>query len=205
MLGAFETGRDIHNETAKLLFPESETISKEQRRIAKTVNFGVIYGITGFGLSKTIGTSPAEANGYIEAFFAKYSGVRAFYDTLLEKARETGYVQTSMGRKRAIKGLKDANSNIRKGAEREAMNMPVQGTAADAVKSAMVQVSDAIRDAGLESRMIMQVHDELVFEGPESEMPRLETIVREAMENALPGCRLPADIGIGTDWSSAKA
>lgn len=114
-------------------------------------------------------------------------------------------METAIGRKRVVKGLNDANSNVRKGAEREAMNMPVQGTAADAVKRAMVDVSRALRDAGLRSRMIMQVHDELVFEGPAEEMPELEPIVRAAMEGALPGCRIPAEIGIGGDWATAKA
>ncbi len=120
--------------------------------------------------------------------------MRAYYDAMLEKARTTGYVETALGRKRFIKGLGDANQNIRKGAEREATNMPVQGTAADVVKRAMVTVADNVKKAGLESRLIMQVHDELVFEGPESEMETLETLVRSAMENALPGCRLPVDL-----------
>ncbi len=204
--GAFADGRDIHAETAKFLFPASATVSKEERRIAKTVNFGVIYGITGFGLSKTIGTSPAEASRYIDAFFARYSGVREYYDRLLENARKTGYVETLFGRRRYVKGLNDANMNLRKAAEREAMNMPVQGTAADAVKMAMVGLRDAIVRKGLESRMIMQVHDELVFEGPESEMGTLEPLVREIMETVLPDSqiRLPVDVGIGPDWFAAK-
>lgn len=204
LLGAFRDGRDIHAETAKFLFPTAKDISKDMRRVAKTVNFGVIYGITGFGLSKTVGTSPAEATGYIEAFFSRYSGVRAYYDALLEKARATGYVETALGRKRFVKGLNDANQNIRKGAEREAMNMPVQGTAADVVKRSMVRLPDDLKASGLQSRMIMQVHDELVFEGPETEMADLEKIVRNAMENALPGCVLPVDVGTGTNWSEAK-
>ncbi|MDQ1344155.1 MAG: polymerase [Patescibacteria group bacterium] len=128
-----------------------------------------------------------------------------YYEALLEKARATGFVETALGRRRFVKGLNDANQNIRKGAEREAMNMPVQGTAADVVKRAMVELSAKLEASGWSSRMIMQVHDELVFEGPETEMADLEKLVRETMENALPGFRLPADIGIGDNWATAKA
>ena len=122
---AFRNGEDIHARTAKFLFPGSQ-ISSDQRRIAKSVNFGVIYGITGFGLSQMIGASPREATAYIEQFYALYPGVRTYYDGLLEKARVTGYVETAFGRRRYIKGLTDANSMIRSGAEREAINMPIQ-------------------------------------------------------------------------------
>jgi DNA polymerase-1 len=203
---AFADGRDIHAETAKFLFPDAASISKDQRRIAKTVNFGVIYGITGFGLSKTIGTSPTEATRYIETFFARYSGVRAYYDQLLEKARQTGYVETFFGRRRYVKGLSDSNQTIQKSAEREAINMPVQGTAADVVKFAMVEIADRLAAAKMESRMIMQVHDELVFEGPENEMPALEKLVREVMEGVLkdPDVTLAVDIATGENWLAAK-
>lgn len=203
---AFSDGRDIHTETAKFLFPGSKEITKEQRRIAKTVNFGVIYGITGFGLSKTVGTSPTEASRYIDTFFERYSRVRAYYDEILAKAREMGYVETSFGRRRYIKGLNDSNQTIRKSAEREAMNMPVQGTAADVIKFAMIDIAERLKNAGMKSRMIMQVHDELVFEGPETEMSELEILVQTSMEGVLkdPTVTLFADIAVGKNWFDAK-
>lgn len=126
LMGAFMNDEDIHARTARFLFPTSATISGEQRRIAKSVNFGVIYGITGFGLSKMLKVPPREATQYIDTFYAKYPGVRAYYDGVLEEARKTGYVETHYGRRRYIKGITDANSMVRAGAEREAINMPVQ-------------------------------------------------------------------------------
>ncbi len=140
LISAFESNEDIHMRTARFLFPTSEHISSEQRRIAKSVNFGVIYGITGFGLSKMIKASPKEATLYIDTFFAKYPQVKAYYRDLLDQARLTGYVETYFGRRRYVKGLTDANSMMRAAAEREAMNMPIQGTGADVVKLAMIEI-----------------------------------------------------------------
>ena len=211
LLEAFEKNEDIHTRTARFLFPESviarnETIhasgaldrhaalamtnpdwkpDQEQRRIAKTVNFGVIYGITGFGLSKTLGCSPFEANQYIEAFYARYPRVRAYYDELLADAREVGYVETYFGRRRRIDGINDANKMQRAIAEREAMNMPIQGTAADMIKLAMIGIDAKIREKNLRGSMILQVHDELVFDVPQDEEEIFTELIREAMENVL--------------------
>lgn len=130
--------------TARFLFPTSTTISSDERRIAKSVNFGVIYGITGFGLSRMIKTSPKEATEYITKFFDRYPLVRTYYDGILEEGRTKGYVETYYGRRRWVKGLNDANSIIRSAAEREAMNMPIQGTAADIMKLAMIEIDRLI-------------------------------------------------------------
>jgi DNA polymerase-1 len=201
----------------------------EQRRIAKTVNFGVIYGITGFGLSKTLGCSPYEANQYIDAFYTKYPKVREYYDILLENARKTGYVETYFGRRRYIHSINDANKTIRSIAEREAMNMPVQGTAADMIKLAMVELDAKIREKQLHGSMILQVHDELVFDIPENEQEIFEKLVREVMEGVLIKNSkfkmqnnetteswilifeswiifppIVVDISVGKDWAEAK-
>ncbi len=205
LLSAFKNGEDIHARTAKFLFPNSTNISSDQRRIAKSVNFGVIYGITGFGLSKMIKSSPKEATEYINTFFARYPGVRAYYDALLAKARETGYVETYYGRRRTIKGLNDANSMVRAGAEREAMNMPVQGTAADVMKLAMIELDQQL-EAGLPGQLLMQVHDELVLEVPREHETELTEKLRTILEWVLQldGIDLKVDIHSGDNWATAK-
>jgi DNA polymerase I len=144
LLSAFQNGDDIHMRTARFLFGESQEITSHMRRIAKTVNFGVIYGITGYGLAKTLDCSVTEAQQYVDAFYTRYPGVRIYYDTLLENARANGYVETFFGRRRYISGINDANRTMRSIAEREAMNMPVQGTAADMIKIAMIELDRRI-------------------------------------------------------------
>lgn len=192
LLEAFEHGEDIHARTAFFLFGDKVWWDKktwkatsEQRRIAKSVNFGVIYGITGFGLAKTLDCNPWEAQEYVNAFYAKYPKVRRYYDKLLEDARSNWYVETYFGRRRYIPGLNDANKTLRAVAEREAMNMPVQWTAADIIKIAMVELDKKIRELNLKWRMILQVHDELVFDIPFSEKDIFERVVREIMEGIL--------------------
>jgi DNA polymerase-1 len=182
LLEAFVQDEDIHMRTARFLFPEKEIITSHERRIAKTVNFGVIYGITGFGLSKTLECPPWEATKYIESFYSLYPGVRKYYDDLLEQARQDGYVSTYFGRKRAITSLNDANKTIRSIAEREAMNMPIQGTAADILKYAMIDIAKNIQEKQLHGKMILQVHDELVFDIPLDEKEYFESLVRDSME-----------------------
>ncbi len=209
LLEAFEKNEDIHTRTARFIFgngrhPEQSEGSRkmdssampqndgnswrpdsEQRRIAKTVNFGVIYGITGFGLSKTLGCSPWEATQYIDAFYARYPRVRAYYDDLIADARETGYVETYFGRRRVIQGINDANKMQRSIAEREAMNMPIQWTAADMIKLAMIGIDANIREKNLRGSMILQVHDELVFDVPQEEGEVFQSLIREVMEGVL--------------------
>lgn len=185
LIDTFRNGEDIHTRTARFLFPHNEQISSHERRIAKSVNFGVIYGITGFWLSKTLDCSPWEANAYIEAFYTKYPWVRTYYDRLLEEWRSKWYVETYFGRTRSIPGLSDANKTIRSISEREAMNMPIQWTAADMLKFAMVDIDKKIQESHLAWKMILQVHDELVFDIPKWEVEVFEKIVRESMENVL--------------------
>ncbi len=216
LLDAFEQGEDIHARTAKFLFPDVSEISSEQRRIAKTVNFGVIYGITGFGLAKTLGAPPWEATKYIEAFYAKYPGVKNYYETILEDGRALGYVETAFGRRRYIPGLNDANKMARSIAEREAINMPIQGTAADMLKIAMLNIDAKVRENKLQGSMILQVHDELVFDIPKEEIKAWEEIVKESMEEILTrhapkhgmlGDRMPpirVDMHTGDNWVAAK-
>lgn len=202
----FIRGEDIHARTAHFLFWENAEITSEMRRIAKTVNFWVIYGITGFGLAKSLGTNPKEANEYIENFFREYPWVRKYYDTILGKARENGYVETYFWRKRFIRTINDANRMIRTSAEREAINMPIQGTAADVLKYAMIEIDSAIRDQNLSGKMLLQVHDELVFEIPKSEESIFLELVREKMEHVLPESSVPiqVDIHTGMNWAEAK-
>lgn len=213
LLDAFEKWEDIHARTARFLFPGKTEITSHERRIAKTVNFGVIYGITGFGLSKTLDCSPYDANRYIEAFYEKYPKVREYYDTILANARHNGYVETYFDRRRHIHSINDANKTIRSVAEREAMNMPIQWTAADMLKLAMIDIDVKIRDSLLHGSMILQVHDELVFDIPENEKEDFEKIVRESMESVLVShfrggdLRVPpilADISTGKNWAEAK-
>jgi DNA polymerase I len=216
LLEAFARGEDIHMRTARFLFPDLATISSHERRIAKTVNFWVIYGITGFGLAKTLVTSPWEADAYIRAFYERYPGVRSYYDTLLEDARTVGYVETVFGRRRSIPGVRDANKTIRSIAEREAMNMPIQGTAADMIKIAMIDIDAKIRDKWLRGTMILQVHDELVFDVPTDEVVVFEKLVRESMEKVVENSifkiqnlwsqipPFPVDIHTGENWADAK-
>ncbi len=205
LIETFTRGEDIHARTARFLFGEETTITSELRRIAKSVNFGVIYGITGFGLSKVINTSPAEATKYIDAFYAMYPWVRSYYNSILDGAQKNGYVETFYGRRRHVPGVRDSNKMIRAGAEREAINMPIQGTAADVVKLAMIELDRFIKDGGYKSRMLLQVHDELVFEIVETEKAIMEKGIRSIMEGVFPGkIRLLVDIHTGDNWSAAK-
>lgn len=213
LLAAFEQNEDIHMRTARYLFPMKKDITQGERRIAKTVNFWVIYGITGFGLSKTLHSTPWEADGYIKSFYELYPQVREYYDTLLENARNTGFVETYFWRKRLIRGINDANKTLRSIAEREAINMPIQGTAADIIKYAMVAVSHEIKNKWLSWKMILQVHDELVFDIPLKEKEIFEHIVRESMETILEKQKkdkikivppILVDISFWENWAEAK-
>ncbi|NCP77004.1 hypothetical protein GW830_02605 [bacterium] len=164
-----------------------------------------MYGITGFGLSKVINTSPAEATKYIDTFYAMYPGVRAYYQSILDGANKNGYVETFYGRRRYIPGVRDSNKMIRAGAEREAINMPIQGTAADIIKLAMLRISNFLKEGTYKSRMLLQVHDELVFEVHESEKDMMEKQIRSIMEGVFPGpLKLLVDIHTGANWSEAK-
>ena len=206
MQQAFLSGEDIHAVTASQVFgvPLSE-VTKLQRSHAKAVNFGIVYGIGAFSLSQDIGVSVGEAKAYIDAYLEKYSGVRDYMEAVTKKAAEDGYAATLFGRRRPMPELKSSNHNLRAFGERVARNMPIQGTAADVIKLAMVNVHRRLKDEGLEGKLILQVHDELIAECPEAEADRVKAILVEEMENAVSySVPLTADAGIGKSWHDAK-
>ena len=203
---AFGSGRDFHTETAARVFDvDRDHISPEHRRRAKAVNFGIVYGISAHGLSESLGIGRAEAQAMIDRYFAAYPRVRTFLDETVAEAHRTGYAVTRYGRRRHIPELRSSNYSLRSFGERTAMNHPMQGTAADIMKLAMIEVDRRIREEGLAARMVLQVHDELVFESPRDELEHLSAMVRESMERvdqlAVP---LVASVSWGEDWASAK-
>ncbi|MDB4974332.1 MAG: polymerase [Myxococcaceae bacterium] len=198
-------GADVHVRTAQALFGVPiEAVTRDQRAAAKTVNFAVIYGQTQFALARNLRIERGEASRYIKAFFERYAGVRRYLDQLVAEARDTGAVRTMLGRRRVVRDILSKNHAIRSGAERIAQNMPIQGSAADIMKLAMVRVHAALAQQKLRSRMILTVHDELVFEAVESEREQLEALVREAMEGAVSlNVPLVVDMGWGANWGEA--
>ncbi len=202
---AFHAGQDIHAMTASQVFNVPiEGMDPMIRRQAKAINFGIIYGISGFGLARQLGIGNSEAQAYIEAYFEKYPGIKDYMEATKKQARETGYVSTMFGRKCHMKGINDKNPNVRGFAERAAINAPIQGGAADIIKRAMVRLPDALADAGLGARMLLQVHDELIFEVPEAEMETTTKLVRTVMEGAANlNVPLVVDTGTGSNWDEA--
>jgi len=202
LVEAFRRGDDIHTLTASQVFGVPPLmVTPDHRRQAKVVNFGIVYGLSAFGLSQNLGIEPAEARKFIEAYFEKYRGVRAFIDRTLEETGRDGRVKTLFGRVRPIPDINSKNFNLRGFAERTAVNTPLQGTAADLIKIAMIRIDTAILERGLKSRMTLQVHDELVFEVLESEMDGMRSLVREQMESAhLLTVPLMVEIGVGKNW-----
>jgi DNA polymerase-1 len=176
-------------------------VTPDHRRQAKVVNFGIVYGLSPFGLSQNLGIEPSEAKKFIDAYFEKYSGVRKFIDATLDQARRDQKVKTLFGRVRPIPDINSKNANQRGFAERTAVNTPLQGTAADLIKLAMIGIDEEIRQRGLKSRMTLQVHDELVFEVPENEVDTLKSLVRQHMEN-VHSLEVPllVEIGVGPNW-----
>lgn len=206
MLEAFQKGEDIHARTARLVFgAKTDEELKEARRFAKIVNFAIAYAIEPWGLSQRVGISRQEAKKVIEDYYNTYKGVRRYMEEVPVRAREHGYVRSIYGRIRPLPGIEDRNANIRKAAEREAINMPIQGTASDIVKIAMLKVDEEFRRAGLESRLLMQVHDELLVEVPEKEVKKVTEILKHEMETAVSlDVPLVADVGVGDNWMDAK-
>ena len=204
-LEIFKNDGDIHTRTACELFGITpENITSEMRRRAKTVNFGIVYGISPYGLSQQLGIHPEEAKFYIDTYFMRHSGVKNYIDTKISEAAETGYVSTIFQRKRAIPELKSTNKNIRQLGERLAMNTPIQGSAADIIKIAMINIWRRLKKEGLRTKMLLQVHDELLFEVPIKEKDKVQSLVREEMENAVKlDVPLKVDIGVGKNWSEA--
>jgi DNA polymerase I len=202
LVEAYRRGDDIHTLTASQVFGVPPLmVTADHRRQAKVVNFGIVYGLSAFGLSQNLKIEPGEAKQFINAYFEKYQGVRAFIDKTLEEARRDQSVKTIFGRVRPIPDINGKNANQRGFAERTAVNTPLQGTAADLIKIAMIRIDAAIRERGLESRMTLQVHDELVFEVPEQEVDTMRTLVRDQMENVHPlTVPLLVEIGVGKNW-----
>ncbi|MBN2839732.1 MAG: DNA polymerase I [Coriobacteriia bacterium] len=206
LIEAFTSGADFHAATAARVFGvESGDVDPEMRRKAKAVNFGIVYGISAHGLGDSLGIGYAEAQATIDRYFAAYPRVRGYLDETIAEAHKTGYAETMFGRRRPIPELRNSNFNMRSFGERTAMNHPMQGTAADLMKLAMIEVDRRLRAEGFESRMVLQVHDELVFEAPATELERLSAMVSAAMagvaELAVP---LEVGVGSGPDWSRAK-
>jgi DNA polymerase I len=202
LVEAFRRGDDIHTLTASQVFGVPPLlVNPDHRRQAKVVNFGIVYGLSPFGLSQNLGIETSDARRFIDAYFEKYRGVRAFIDHTLEAARRDQHVKTLFGRVRPIPDINSKNANQRGFAERTAVNTPLQGTAADLIKLAMIRIDEAIRERDLKSRMTLQVHDELVFEVPEAELDIMRSLVREKMEQVHPvAVPLVVEIGVGPNW-----
>ncbi|MGB0863177.1 MAG: DNA polymerase I [Saprospiraceae bacterium] len=206
MIGAFQEGLDIHRATAAKVYEVPlEEVTSDQRRNAKTVNFSIIYGAGATNLSKQLGIPRKEAKVLIGQYFKQYDGLKAYMDTAVEKARENGYVITLKGRKRYLRNIDSKNSFVRSHDERNAINTPIQGSAADMIKVAMIQMDEAFKKHNFKSKMILQVHDELVFDVLQSELEDVKKVVEEIMKNALPNLKVPILVGMdtGKDWLEA--
>ncbi len=205
MLEAFASGLDIHTATAARVYGVMlQLVSDEMRRNAKMVNFGITYGISAFGLAQRLGIPRSEAAGIIDSYFQQYGGIRRYIDETIAFAREHGYVQTVTGRRRYLPDIRSANAMVRGGAERNAINMPIQGTAADMIKVAMIRIHREFEQRGLRSRMILQIHDELLFDLVREEEAEVRQVVETEMKNALPlEVPIQVEIGVGDNWLQA--
>ncbi len=202
---AFLQGDDVHSRTASILFdtPKDE-VTSDQRRQAKTINFGVMYGMGAYSLSEQLGISRAEAKAFIDNYFATHTGVKAYIDRTVEQAERDGFVTTLLGRKRYLPDIGSGNRNVSEFAKRTAINTPIQGSAADLIKISMIHLAGRLKEAGLGAAMVLQVHDELVLEVPEMELPMVTDIVKETMEGAMKlDVPMVVDIGIGANWLEA--
>jgi DNA polymerase-1 len=205
MIKAFQNGEDIHKSTASKVFNVPlEEVTKEQRSNAKTVNFGIIYGVSAFGLSNQTDLSRSESADLIEAYYKSYPKLRQYIQDQIDFAREEGYVQTVLGRRRYLKDINSANAMVRGGAERNAVNAPIQGSAADIIKIAMINIHKRLEKEKWQSKMLLQVHDELVFDVHNSELEKIQPMIKEEMENAFKlDVPLIVDLGFGKDWLQA--
>lgn len=202
MLHAFRTEGDIHRQTAASMFHVDETeVNSYQRGVGKTINFSIIYGISAFGLARDLRISREEAQGYINRYYERYPGVRKFMDNAIEHAKDLGYVETLFGRRRYIPELKSKNYSQRQFGERVAMNTPIQGTAADIIKFAMVRAARELRQRELDARLVLQIHDELIIEAPDDEVEEVATLMQEAMVGASDlQVPLVAEVVKGKNW-----
>ncbi len=207
MISAFKENKDIHTATAAKVYgvPEAD-VTKDMRRAAKAVNFGIIYGQSAFGLAENIGVSRTEAKSIIDNYFTQYPAIKQYMDRSVNMAKEHGYAETVMGRKRWLRDIYSANFTVRGYAERNAINMPIQGTAADMIKLAMITIHRELKSQNFATKMILQVHDELVFDVPTGEEDKVTVLIKECMEHAM---KLPNDVptnvetGIGGNWLEA--
>ena len=202
---AFKDGEDIHAATASEMFNVPiKGMDPMIRRRAKAINFGIIYGISGFGLARQLGIPRGEAQDYINAYFAKFPEIRDYMEATKTEARKQGYVTTLFGRRCYIPGIGDKNPNMRGFAERAAINAPIQGGAADIIKRAMIRLPGALEEAGLSAAMLLQVHDELVFEVVDAEVKKTSALVKSVMEGAAHlDIPLTVDVGVGANWADA--
>ena len=205
MLDAFAHGADIHRETAARVYDVMPAlVTDDMRRTCKMVNFGIIYGISAFGLSQRLHIPRKEAAGLIDTYFRLYPKIRAFMDTSIAKAREAGYAVTALGRRRTLRDIASRNATARQSAERDAINTPIQGTAADLIKLAMVKVDRALKAADLRAKMILQIHDELLFDVPKDEVEQVKALAKREMEGAMSlGVPLEVSVGVGANWLEA--
>ena len=205
LIEAYKTAQDIHKITASKVFHTPfEEVTNEQRSNAKAVNFGIVYGISSFGLSQDLSITKKQAAEYIEQYFETYPKIKEFLDSIVEQARNDGYVSTLFGRRRPVPELSSKNFMQRNFGERIAMNSPIQGTAADIMKIAMINVDRRIREQGLDTKIVLQVHDELLLEVPEREIPQVKELVEDCMRSAA-SLSVPLEVGLesGDNWLEA--
>ncbi|MFT7429118.1 MAG: DNA polymerase-1 [Nonlabens sp.] len=205
MMAAFQSGEDIHASTAAKVFNVAlEDVTREQRSNAKTVNFGIIYGVSAFGLSNQTDLSRGEAKELIDTYYASYPKLRAYMDDQVNFARENGYVETVLGRRRYLKDINSSNAVVRGAAERNAVNAPIQGSAADIIKLAMINIYKKLEEMNCKSKMLLQVHDELVFDIHNDELEDMKKLIQEEMQNAYKmSVPLDVEVGTGKNWLEA--
>ena len=205
LTAAFRDGLDVHKATAAKIYGIGiEDVTDDQRRVAKTANFGIMYGISAFGLAQRLGIPRNQAKSIIDDYFAAFPSIKSFISKTLEDARANGYTETVFGRRRYIPDINAKNATVRSLAERNAVNAPIQGTAADIIKIAMIRVAERLRKDGFRSKMVLQIHDELLFDGPESEAEALGKAVREEMENVVKlNVPLTVECNYGKNWLEA--
>src|SRR5699024_8019886 len=206
LIAAFKDNIDIHTQTAMDVFHvDKADVTSNMRRQAKAVNFGIVYGISDYGLSQNLGISRKEAKQFIDRYFDSYPGVKTYMEEIVQEAKHKGYVNTLMNRRRYLPDISSRNFNRRSFAERTAMNTPIQGSAADIIKKAMIDLHEKLIDEQLNARMLLQVHDELIIEAPKSELTQLKEIVPMVMENTVNlDVPLKADYEYGYSWFDAK-
>ncbi|RYZ46630.1 MAG: DNA polymerase I, partial [Chitinophagaceae bacterium] len=207
MCEAFIQNKDIHTATAaKVYNVAEEAVTKDMRRKAKSVNFGIIYGQSSFGLAENLSISRSEAKEIIDNYKIQFAGITRYMDEMINYAREHGYVQTVLGRKRWLRDINSSNFTVRGYAERNAINSPIQGTAADMIKMAMVKIHHAFKEHGFKSKMILQVHDELVFDVTKDEVEAVKPVILDCMQSAMTlpnGIPILAEVGVGENWLEA--